>query len=71
MSIYSVNIFSVGLPVFFKRFATYGCCHPCYAFLFVFRVEEARHLPDMENWYSKIVDKKDVTDPFVDVKLDK
>lgn len=23
----------------------------------------------MENWYSKIYDKKDVTDPFVDVKL--
>ena len=25
----------------------------------------------MENWYSKIYDKKDVTDPFVDVKLGK
>jgi len=37
----------------------------------IIKVEEARHLPDMENWYSKIVDKKDVTDPFVDVKLDK
>jgi hypothetical protein len=23
----------------------------------------------MENWYSKLVDKKDVTDAFVDVKL--
>ena len=30
-----------------------------------------RDIPDMENWYSKIVDKKDVTDPFVDVKLGK
>ena len=28
-----------------------------------------RNIPDMENWYSKIYDKKDVTDPFVDVKL--
>ena len=25
----------------------------------------------MENWYSKLVDKKDVTDAFVDVKLGK
>ena len=25
----------------------------------------------MENWYSKLYDKKDVTDPFVDVKLGK
>ena len=24
-----------------------------------------RNIPDMENWYSKIYDKKDVTDPFV------
>ena len=31
----------------------------------------ARDLPDMEGWLSKIVDKKDVTDPFVDVKLGK
>ena len=30
-----------------------------------------RNIPDMENWYSKIIDKKDVTDPFVDVKLGK
>eukprot|EP00088_Acartia_fossae_P036456 TRINITY_DN3767_c0_g1_i10.p1 TRINITY_DN3767_c0_g1~~TRINITY_DN3767_c0_g1_i10.p1 ORF type:complete len:833 (-),score=154.58 TRINITY_DN3767_c0_g1_i10:667-3165(-) len=35
------------------------------------RVEEARNIPDMENWYSKIVNSKDVTDPFVDVKLDR
>ncbi len=32
-------------------------------------VREARNLPDMEGWVSKLVDKKDVTDPFVDVKL--
>ena len=25
----------------------------------------------MENWYSKLYDKKDVTDPFVDVLLGK
>ena len=25
----------------------------------------------MENWYSKLYDKKDVTDPFVDVRLGK
>jgi len=37
----------------------------------IIKVIEARDLPDMENWYSKIVDKKDVTDPFVDVKLGK
>ena len=30
-----------------------------------------RNIPDMENWYSKLYDKKDVTDPFVDVKLGK
>jgi len=28
-----------------------------------------KDLPDMESWISKLVDKKDVTDPFVDVKL--
>lgn len=32
---------------------------------------EARNLPDMEGWVSKLVDKGDVTDPFVDVKLGK
>jgi len=37
----------------------------------VIKIIEARDIPDMENWYSKIVDKKDVTDPFVDVKLGK
>ena len=35
------------------------------------QVREAKGIPDMENWYSKIYDKKDVTDPFVDVKLGK
>ena len=28
MSIYSVNILSVGNDT--KGFATYGCCHPCF-----------------------------------------
>ena len=37
----------------------------------VIHVREARNIPDMENWYSKLYDKKDVTDPFVDVKLGK
>ncbi len=32
-------------------------------------VRSARDLPDMEGWISKLVDKKDVTDAFVDVKL--
>ena len=30
-----------------------------------------RNIPDMENWYSKLYDSKDVSDPFVDVKLGK
>jgi len=34
-------------------------------------VREASNIPDMENWYSKLYDKKDVTDPFVDVRLGK
>ena len=34
-------------------------------------VKEARNLPDMESWLAKLVDKKDVTDPFVDVRLGK
>lgn len=34
-------------------------------------VNSARGLPDMENWFSKLYDKKDVTDPFVDVMLGK
>merc|ERR1719474_2612095 len=37
----------------------------------IIKIIEARDIPDMENWYSKIVNKKDVTDPFVDVKLGK
>ena len=37
----------------------------------VIQVKEAKEIPDMENWYSKLYDKKDVTDPFVDVKLGK
>ncbi len=32
-------------------------------------VHAARNLPDMEGWMSKLVDKKDVTDPFVDVRI--
>jgi phospholipase D1/2 len=31
----------------------------------------AKNLPDMESWLAKLVDKKDVTDPFVDVRLGK
>ena len=34
-------------------------------------VKAARNLPDMESWLAKLVDKKDVTDPFVDVRLGK
>ena len=34
-------------------------------------VIEAKKLPDMESWLAKLVDKKDVTDPFVDVRLGK
>eukprot|EP00092_Neocalanus_flemingeri_P027266 GFUD01029568.1.p1 GENE.GFUD01029568.1~~GFUD01029568.1.p1 ORF type:complete len:832 (-),score=202.16 GFUD01029568.1:287-2782(-) len=37
----------------------------------IIHIREAKNIPDMENWYSKIYDKKDVTDPFVDVKLGK
>jgi len=32
---------------------------------------EGKNLPDMEGWVSKLVDKSDVTDPFVDVRLGK
>lgn len=35
----------------------------------IIKVAAARDIPDMENWVSKLYDKKDVTDPFVDVKL--
>lgn len=34
-------------------------------------VREASNLPDMEGFLSKLVDKKDVTDAYVDVKLGK
>ncbi len=34
-------------------------------------IRAARNLPDMEGWVSKLYDSKDVTDPFVDVKLGK
>lgn len=32
-------------------------------------VRGGRNLPDLEGFLSKLVDKKDVTDPFVDVRL--
>ena len=32
-------------------------------------VREGKDLPDMEGWVSKLVDKGDVTDPYVDVRL--
>ena len=34
-------------------------------------VKSAKNLPDLEGWVSKLVDKKDVTDPFVDIRLGK
>ena len=34
-------------------------------------VEEARCLPDMEMWISKLINKRDVTDAFVEVRLGK
>ena len=34
-------------------------------------IREGKNLPDMEGWVSKLVDKGDVTDPFVDVRLGK
>ena len=35
----------------------------------VVRVIAARRIPNMENWVSQLYDKRDVTDPFVDVRL--
>ncbi len=32
-------------------------------------IRSAEGLPDMEGWLSKVVDKGDVTDPYVDVRL--
>lgn len=32
-------------------------------------IKAASNLPDMESWVSKLVNPKDVTDAFVDVKL--
>lgn len=32
-------------------------------------VKSASDLPDLESFISKLVDKKDVSDPYVDVKL--
>ena len=34
-------------------------------------IRAGQNLPDLEGWVSKLVDKKDVTDPFVDMKLGK
>ena len=34
------------------------------------KIIAARDLPDMESWIAKLYDKKDVTDPYVDVHLD-
>jgi len=34
-------------------------------------IREGKDLPDMEGWVSKLVDKGDVTDPYVDVRLGK
>ena len=34
-------------------------------------IRSARNLPDMDSWLSKLVDKNDVTDPFIDVSIGK
>ena len=34
-------------------------------------IKAGKNLPDLEGFLSKLVDKKDVTDPFVDVRLGK
>jgi len=34
-------------------------------------VKQARNLPDMESWVAKLYDSKDVSDPFVDIRLGK
>ncbi len=36
--------------------------------LLLIDVVAAKDLPDMESWLAKLVDKKDVTDPFVDIR---
>ena len=33
------------------------------------QIRSARHLPDMDSWLSKLVDKNDVTDAFIDVSI--
>ena len=35
----------------------------------IVKVIAAKRIPNMENWVSQLYDKKDVTDPFVDVRL--
>ena len=35
----------------------------------IVKVIAARRIPNMENWVSQLYDKRDVTDPFVDVRL--
>ena len=47
-----------------------GCGQTFLHGFLVIHVREARNIPDMENWYSKLYDKKDVTDAFVMVMTD-
>jgi len=54
-----------------KSMSVQGCGQTFLHGYLVIQVKEAKDIPDMENWYSKLYDKKDVTDPFVDVKLGK
>jgi Ca2+-dependent lipid-binding protein len=35
----------------------------------IMEIRAAKNLPDMDGWISKLVDKGDVTDPFVEVRL--
>ena len=49
-------------------YQSHGACQILHGYLKI-EVRAAKNLPDMEGFLSKLVDKKDVTDPFVDIKL--
>ena len=49
-------------------FQSYGASQILHGHLKL-EVRAAKNLPDMEGFLSKMVNKKDVTDPFVDIKL--
>ena len=69
------KVSKIKIPGIGKRKPTVGSCEPTISLLLhgylELEIKEARCLPNMETWISGLINKGDVTDAFVEVKLGK